>query len=474
MLIDNDERDYQLDTNNLFEFIDGGPVANIDADPIAYSAASVCDTAIHKIFINGIFAYEVEGGVTSLYKAFSIKDKREWDALLLRNPDVSHEKVVISDADSSSMFHTIKAQVKKIIKRTGAGSIRLYLTDGASNFRLTQNIATILKYKGNRATDAKPLLLKDARKYLMEELGAELCVGLEADDRLSIVHNQAWESAMLESKDFYLTETDISQEVLEKKAMELTKSVLVTIDKDIKMRAGLFMNPDQDIGVEEIYPMGHLHLEIKPKKANKASEKKLHFSGLKGFYAQILMGDTCDNIVGVYFCGQVKAYDVLKDCETEEDLFKATLSEIYEGFHREHIKALDYDIHDRVEQAIANGAKDSEGNRTKLRKKFKDYLLSNVQFINKHYYHWSSYDVEEDGTVSNRLLPNLDHEVLTLSPYLYMEEVARLLYMLIKEPSSDDSHLWTAPVTQWISDVHCRYTDLNLERVRTSWLLPSE
>ena len=34
--------------------------------------------------------------------------------------------------------------------------------------------------------------------------------------------------------------------------MELSKTVLATIDKDIKMCAGKFINPDQDLGIEEM------------------------------------------------------------------------------------------------------------------------------------------------------------------------------------------------------------------------------
>ena len=41
------------------------------------------------------------------------------------------------------------------------------------------------------------------------------------------------------------------------------------------------------------------------------------------FYSQLLTGDTVDNILGLERCGPVKAYDLLHECKTEEELFKA-------------------------------------------------------------------------------------------------------------------------------------------------------
>lgn len=466
-LIDNNELDYELNINSLFDFIEGGPVLLLDADPIAYKAAAACDTSTYNLLINDNPTYTIEGGVTDLYKAFSVKDKKEWDILLANNPTITVEKVITPDSDPKQMYHTIKAQVRRVIKKVGAGSVELLLTDGASNFRLTENIATVLKYKGNRSNDSKPSLLSDARKYLIEELGAELCIGLEADDELSIRHQKYWDKAMLDAEEFYLTE-DVSVDLLEPKAMELTQSVLATIDKDIKMRSGKFINPDQDMGVEEIYPLGHLFLEVK-EKPNKPTTRKLQFSGLKGFYAQILKGDDCDNIPSLYFCGDVRTYDILKDCKNEEELFKATLSEIYRGFHREHIKSLDTKIIGKVETAIELGAKDTPSNRTKLKKKYKDFMIGNVQFCDKNYYHWCEYLEKEDGTVSNELKDPLTAKLISITPIDYMKEVARLVYMLVVPPNEEGTHLWEPPEEKWVKDVQNKFLEENLTRLPMDW-----
>ncbi len=469
MIIENSVLDYEQDTDGHFEFTEGGPCLLLDGDPIAYSSAAACDTATHIIKLNGTNIYHIDGGITDLYNALGFTDYRDFNAMLEKNPHIEYEKLVQSD-DAGNMCHTIKAQIRKIIKRVGAGSVKIFLTDGDTNFRITQDIATILKYKGNRSSDAKPQMLGKAREYMVENLGAIMVSGMEADDALSIEHRKAWAEAMAEA------EHELGQDdpelvkhnpdnILEKKAMELSTTVLATIDKDIKMCAGKFINPDQDLGIEEIFPMGHLFIEEKG--TDKKKTKKLRFSGLKGFYAQILLGDSCDNIPSVYFCGDTRVNEVLKGCETEEELFKATLREIYQGFHRENIKNLTPEIEARLEKAIASGkhGKDNPSNRTKVKKKIKDLLTKQVAFSDKHYYHWSEFALKEDGTVSKDLTNPETATLLTISPIEYMVEVARLIYMLDIEPQEDGSHLWTPPSQDWVDEVVSEFETENLLRI---------
>jgi hypothetical protein len=465
MIVNNaKDADYEIDIDSEFEFTEGGICLLLDTDPIAYSAAAACDTATHILKLNGTTAFSMEGGITDLYAAFGYTDYRDFNAMLERSPDVTYEKVVNSD-DNTNMFHTIKAMIRKVIKNTEAGSVKLFLTDGASNFRLTEEIATILKYKGNRSPDVKPAMLGKARDYIMEELGGIMCVGLEADDQLSIEHRAAWSEAMVEAKEFYMGEEPDTL-LLETKAMELSKTVLATIDKDIKMCAGKFINPDQDLGIEEIFPMGHVFLEIKKKK-NKPDSKKLRFSGLKGFYAQLLLGDACDNIAGVYYCGDVRVAELFEGLETEEELFKTVFREIHLGFHRENVNNMKSIIEERLVKAIASGkhGKDNVSNTAKVKKKIKDNFSKQVAYCNKHYRHWSDYKLNEDGTVGTELIDPENSVVLNISPLDYMLEVARLVYMLDVAPNEDGSHLWTPPNQTWVDEIITEFEEENILRI---------
>lgn len=465
-ILNNAHLDYEANIDKRFDFVEGGLRLLVDADPIAYLAASACESATHHIKINDKSIYQVEGGKTELYTALGFENKAQFESMLNTNPSVTYEIETRTD-DQKNMKHTIKRQVAKLVKRVGAGSVELYLTDSKSNFRITEEIATILKYKGNRSSDSKPKLLSEARNYLLEELGAIMCYGMEADDKLAIEHRKAWAQAMKDAEEFYLGEK-VDTDTLEKKAMELTTTVLASIDKDLKQVAGKYINPDEDLGVEDIFPLGHMFLQEKGK------SKKLRFNGLKAFYAQLIIGDSCDHIPSVYFCGDTKAYEVLKDCKNEEELFKAALRETYEGFHREMIKSLDTIIGSKVETALETGlhGKDNPSNRTKLRKKFKDYYISNAAYKDKHYYPWWCYVEKEDGTVSKELKEGIDSsDIQTISPINHMIEVARLVYMLEKEPCEDGSHLWTPPNERWIKDIQDEYIEKSLLKIDTEWVL---
>ena len=75
MVVANNTLTYELNISDKFDFTEGGPLLLLDGDPFAYSAASVCDTTTYKLYLNDKLTYEVEGGVTKLYSAFSIKNK---------------------------------------------------------------------------------------------------------------------------------------------------------------------------------------------------------------------------------------------------------------------------------------------------------------------------------------------------------------------------------------------------------------
>ena len=66
--------------------------------------------------------------------------------------------------------------------------------------------------------------------------------------------------------------------------------------------------------------------------------KKLIGGGYPWFYAQLLMGDKTDNIVGPKGYGDVKAYKTLQECETQKEYYDA-VKEVYEGEYGEQAEA---------------------------------------------------------------------------------------------------------------------------------------
>ena len=131
-----------------------------------------------------------------------------------------------------------------------------YLT-GKGNFR--EELATIAKYKGNRDKTEKPVHYQAVRDYFVEEWGAQIIEGIEADDEVSI---RAWE-LWRNPPDEY---------------------VIATIDKDLDQIPGWHYDYKKHV----FYDVDQLDGEL-------------------FFYAQILSGDATDNIKGCYRIGNAKA-----------------------------------------------------------------------------------------------------------------------------------------------------------------------
>lgn len=161
---------------------------------------------------------------------------------------------------------------------------KVYLT-GKDNFRF--DIAKSFPYKGNRKDNDKPIHFYHVREYLVDEWGAIVSKGEEADDLIAI------EATRLGPD-----------------------TVVASVDKD------MLQIPCK-------------HFNFTNGNWNDVSE----WEGLKFFYTQILTGDRADNIVGLYRVGPVKAKKMLEGCETEEDLWQQVL------------KAYDNDIDRVIENA---------------------------------------------------------------------------------------------------------------------------
>lgn len=150
-----------------------------------------------------------------------------------------------------------------------------YLT-GSNNFR--NEIAKTAPYKGNRVM-AKPYHYQLLREYMERAWGFEVIDGMEADDAIGI--------------EAYRNEPD--------------GTIIVSIDKDLNMIRG------------------HHYNFVKEEKYFVTEEE-----AIRNFYLQILTGDKIDNIIGLDGIGPVKSKKLLKDCNTELEMYEAVLK-AYDG-----------------------------------------------------------------------------------------------------------------------------------------------
>lgn len=142
----------------------------------------------------------------------------------------------------------------------------LHLT-GGNNFR--KDIAVTAVYKGNRADKPKPKHLIPLREYLVDKWGAVIAEGQEADDAVVIEANSLNGNC-----------------------------IIASLDKDFMQFSGWHYNF-----------IKREHKYVTP------------FEGMKFLYMQILMGDSADNIKGLFRVGPKKAEKMLSECTTEVEMY---------------------------------------------------------------------------------------------------------------------------------------------------------
>lgn len=152
--------------------------------------------------------------------------------------------------------------MQDILEVTEASQYKAFLT-GKNNFRKKINP----DYKANRKDKIPPRYLQQCREFLINEWGAEVSEGCEADDLLGF--NQ--------TKD----------------------TILCSLDKDLDMIPGLHYNWYRG----DIYEISEIE-------------------AIRHFYRQLLIGDRSDNIFGIDGIGKVKASKLIDHLQSEQDMYR--------------------------------------------------------------------------------------------------------------------------------------------------------
>lgn len=188
------------------------------------------------------------------------------------------------------VVNSINEQIKKITTMLDTNKYYGYVSKGDS-FRV--ELSTIWKYKGNRDGMLRPLLLTEAKEYLIERHHCNWQEGLESDDRVVM--------------DFFAKEADC----------------VVAVDKDIMGCEVVVFNPDTMSKPEVIKGLGGLYINGK---------KEVKGKGRKWFYHQVMSGDASDNYkancASDMKWGEKASYQLLDPCKTDKECFLA----MKEGF----------------------------------------------------------------------------------------------------------------------------------------------
>ena len=205
----------------------------IDGDLCLYKAGFASQ---HKWWDVHINQEEKDGYVARFqYK----KEAEAWIDEIGRREDFTLLFDITVDAPGIARYNA-KEYIKNILETTKATDYIIYFT-GDYNFRT--DVATLLKYKGNRPKDGKPYHYQMLKDFLLAYYKCEVCDNMEADDGMSINQTE--------------------------------NTIICTEDKDLDMVEGWR------------YKRGEVFY-ITPEE------------GQLSFYTQLITGDMTDNIPGLF------------------------------------------------------------------------------------------------------------------------------------------------------------------------------
>lgn len=214
------------------------------------------------------------------------------------------------------MKYNARQGLTHLMRMAGATSYVAHITPSGSNKGERDDIALTKGYQANRDGKVKPEHLNTVRAYIGEELNSAIHFDQEADDGMAAANYAAV------------------------KRGESNLSVIVSKDKDLRIPPGLHYDFDSEEVVDVDDPFGSIWVD-----RSKKSPKVLGW-GTAFFWAQLLMGDTADNIAGLPIAlikdkqkkvGPILAYTLLEDCKTDRECFDTC---------RELFKTSPYEWHD--------------------------------------------------------------------------------------------------------------------------------
>jgi len=212
-------------------------------------------------------------------------------------------------------------KIAEITRRSESDCARIFLS-GPNNFR--KEIAKKKVYKDNRKDSVKPYHYENLRAYLISRYQAEVSDGIEADDLICIAQTEA-----------------LARE---------EETIICSRDKDLRQCQGWHYTWECGAQPEKSPYFVKGFGELTPHYAKNGKMDRLYGTGNKWFLAQLLMGDSTDNIPGLKGWGPNKVYNLLG----EVDDYKTGLAKVveqYQGFYWDEDDYVDRWPRELIEQA---------------------------------------------------------------------------------------------------------------------------
>ena len=269
-----------------------GTIALIDGDILVYKSAFSAERQSYKaVFSNG------------REKDFNTQYKKTELISFLKGKGFDTDEYVIEGyktyIEPKWAIARARKKLSMVLEETGTTEYILYLTSNdKSNFRFERAVTPGPAgpgYKEGRGS--KPHYYQLIRDYFEEDINCHIISGMEADDALGIA-----QCTMTED------------------------TILCTQDKDLHMIPGKHYNfVDKEFFTAE--DPGKVWMG-----ETASGRKKIKGTGICWFYAQMLLGDNCDNIPGVPMYGPVKVEKLLRNITEESEMIAIVWNIYYTKF----------------------------------------------------------------------------------------------------------------------------------------------
>lgn len=180
------------------------------------------------------------------------------------------------------MKERIDLKIQEIMRNAGCDNLRVFIS-GSTNFR--NDIAVRKAYKGNREEKERPFHYANLKAYLITSYKAEVSDGIEADDLICIAQTEALARG--------------------------EETVICSRDKDLRQCQGWHYGWECGKQPEKRLFKVEGFGTLAPVYNAKGKVVRLTGTGDKWFLAQLLMGDSTDNIPGLKGWGPVKVLALL-------------------------------------------------------------------------------------------------------------------------------------------------------------------
>jgi len=203
----------------------------------------------------------------------------------------------------------LRNRIQGICVVVGATAPPIIYFTGKGNFR--EGIAKKKKYKDNRSASVKPFHYYNIQSYCQLQYECIIVDGMEADDALCIEQSQH----------------PISSELID------SMTIVCSRDKDLRSCPGWHfgweLGNQPQFGPYLVDELGWLKISD--------DRKKVRGVGYKFFAAQMLMGDSTDNIPGLPSYGPVAAFELINPCTSILECEKAIV-EAYKKVYEDEWK----------------------------------------------------------------------------------------------------------------------------------------